>query len=92
MFPKYLDNYFIFACFFFVLVCLLLASCANEPQQQTVPDTDDQYVGSVNSDKYHYPLCRWAKKILPKNEVWFRDKDHAAEYGYVACKVCRPPQ
>lgn len=90
MFPKYLHNQLTFAFVLLALACLLLASCADEPQQQAMPDSDDQYVGSINSDKYHYPSCRWAKKIKPKNRVWFRDKEHAAEYGYMACKVCKP--
>jgi hypothetical protein len=27
---------------------------------------DYKYVGSANSNKYHYPDCKWAKKISPK--------------------------
>ena len=90
MLPRDLENRLTLAVLFVALACLLLASCTDEPQQQVMPDSDDQYVGSVNSDKYHYPSCRWAKKILPENRVWFRDKGHAAEYGYVPCKVCKP--
>lgn len=89
MLPKYLDSRLTFA-LLLVLVCLLLASCADEPQQQVMPDSDDKYVGSVNSDKYHYPSCRWAKKIKPENRVWFKDKDDARRQGYVPCKVCKP--
>jgi micrococcal nuclease len=82
MIPKYL--------ILVALACLLLVSCADEPQQQAVPDGDYQYVGSVNSDKYHYPSCRWAKKIKPENEIWFKDKEDARAHGYVPCKVCKP--
>ena len=89
MLPKYLDSRLTFA-LLLALACLLLASCTDEPQQQTIPDGDYQYVGSVNSDKYHYPECRWAKKIKPENEIWFKDKDDAKAHGYVPCKVCKP--
>ena len=35
----------------FSIVCVSLAA-------------DFKYVGSANSNKYHYPDCKWAKKIL----------------------------
>ena len=48
------------------------------------------YVGSVDSNKYHYPSCRWAKEIIKQNEIWFDSKSDAAAHGYVPCKVCKP--
>jgi hypothetical protein len=89
MLPKYLDNRLTFGVIFIALACLLL-SCSDTPQQRALPDSDDQYVGSINSDKYHYPSCRWAKKIKPENEIWFKDKEDARAHGYVPCKVCKP--
>lgn len=61
-----------------------------EPTEETAESTGDAYVGSVNSDKYHYPDCRWAQKIKPDNEVWFASKEEAEEAGYIPCKVCNP--
>lgn len=52
---------------------------------------DYKYVGSKRSNKYHYPSCRWAKKIKPYNLVTFQSVKKAQEAGYVPCKVCRPP-
>ena len=49
------------------------------------------FVGSTKSDKYHYPSCRWAEKILPENEIWFSSSTDARAHGYVPCKVCNPP-
>lgn len=49
------------------------------------------FVGSVKSDKYHYPDCQWAKKIKPENEIWFSSSEDARAQGYVPCKVCSPP-
>jgi len=52
---------------------------------------DKKFVGSIKSDKYHYPDCRWAKKISPENEVWFSGSEDASGKGYVPCGVCHPP-
>jgi len=52
---------------------------------------DKKFVGSIKSDKYHYPDCRWAKKISPENEVWFSGSEDARGKGYVPCGVCHPP-
>lgn len=49
-----------------------------------------KYVGSINSDKYHYPNCRWVQKIKSGNEVWFSSREGAKKAGYVSCKVCKP--
>ncbi|MDD3566215.1 MAG: thermonuclease family protein [Methanothrix sp.] len=53
--------------------------------------TQKKFVGSKKSDKYHYPSCRWAKKILPQNEIWFSSSEEARRAGYVSCGVCHPP-
>jgi len=50
-----------------------------------------KYVGSTNSDKYHYPDCRWAEKIKPENQVWFASSEEARAAGYVPCGTCKPP-
>jgi methylphosphotriester-DNA--protein-cysteine methyltransferase len=52
---------------------------------------DFKYVGSAKSNKYHYPDCKWAKKISPKNLVTFKTAQEAVKAGYVPCKVCKPP-
>lgn len=56
-------------------------------------EAEEEYlvVGSVNSDKYHYPWCRWAKKISPQNKVTFSSPEEARKKGYKPCKVCGPP-
>jgi micrococcal nuclease len=67
------------------------------PQQKnsTLPGKENsdekKFVGSVKSDKYHYPDCRWAKKISPENEIWFSGSEDARGKGYVPCGVCHPP-
>jgi len=49
------------------------------------------FVGSINSNVYHYPWCPDAKKILPKNLVTFATVGDACAAGYRPCKVCDPP-
>jgi hypothetical protein len=52
---------------------------------------DYKYVGSVKSNKCHYPTCQWALKIKPENLVTFKTAKEAAEAGYVPCTLCKPP-
>jgi len=62
----------------FSIVCISLAA-------------DFKYVGSKESNKYHNPDCKWAKKISPKNLVTFKTAQDAVKAGFVPCKVCKPP-
>ena len=48
------------------------------------------YCGSVKSDVFHNPNCRYVKNILPENMIWFVSKEDAISKGYRACKVCKP--
>jgi hypothetical protein len=62
----------------------------------TAPPTNIQsytgpFVGSKNSNVYHYPWCYEAKKILPKNLVTFATVADACAAGYRPCEVCTPP-
>ena len=51
----------------------------------------DYFVGSKNSDVYHYPDCYWAGKIKHENLVYFDTAEDAINAGYRPCKVCKPP-
>lgn len=68
-----------------LLVLMFLTGCSSSSTQ-----ADQSYVGSINSDKYHYPDCRWAGNIKPENEIWFSNTGEAEEQGYVPCKTCQP--
>lgn len=52
--------------------------------------TATTYIGSSQSNKFHYTDCRWAKKINPDNAIYFSSRKEAFSYGYVPCKVCKP--
>jgi competence protein ComEC len=68
-----------------------------QPQETTPTVTEPSttattgaYVGSIKSDKYHYPSCRYAEKISPDNMVWFQTVEEAQAAGYQPCGVCKP--
>ena len=65
------------------------------PFDEPVAETTSQkssgvYVGSIDSDKYHNPGCRFAKEILPENEIWFDSTEDAQNSGYSPCGGCHP--
>jgi hypothetical protein len=62
----------------------------------TAPPTNIQsyagpFVGSKNSNVYHYPWCYEAAKIKPENLVVFATVADACAAGYRPCEVCDPP-
>jgi competence protein ComEC len=73
-----------------ILVVLLLFACGNKSKNRTSSSTDYKYIGSINSNKYHYTYCEWAQKIKVENAVYFKDKKEAEKAGYIPCKVCKP--
>lgn len=69
-----------------LLLFLIIPGCSEEAHN----NNQLIYVGSINSDKYHYPDCRWAENIKPENEIWFSSTEDAEEQRYVPCKTCQP--
>lgn len=49
------------------------------------------YVGSVNSNIYHYDNCQWAYRIYSSNRIEFPTVKNALSRGYRPCRVCYPP-
>ncbi len=49
------------------------------------------YVGSVTSNKYHLPNCKWAAQIRPDKVVTFSSATEARKRGYTPCPTCGPP-
>ena len=74
-----------------LVISTLLAGCGSREATSPALAETHTYVGSSNSDKYHYPSCTAAKKIKEANQVWFSDASEAKSAGYVPCKVCKPP-
>ncbi len=41
-----------------------------------------KYVASTGGNVYHEPKCDWAKRIVKKRMLWFKDKRAANRKGY----------
>jgi predicted RNase H-like nuclease (RuvC/YqgF family) len=50
-----------------------------------------EYIGSIESNIYHYPNCHHVEKIEQNNLVYFASVQGAINSGYRACKDCTPP-
>lgn len=59
------------------------------PAQQ-VKQQSTTYIASAESDKFHKPRCRAAKKIDEANAIYFNSKDEAINAGYKPCGICKP--
>jgi len=58
---------------------------------ETTEQVSGPFVGSKNSDVYHYPDCSSAKQIKEENKIWFNSVEEAKAAGYRPCKKCNPP-
>lgn len=54
------------------------------------PETEDYYLGSFRSFRFHRPDCESVMRIALENEVTFPAKDSAFYDGYAPCSICRP--
>ena len=53
-------------------------------------DASTYFVGSKESDVYHYPWCRYVDIIKSENLVYFDTPEDAIAADYRPCKVCKP--
>jgi Metal binding domain of Ada len=60
-----------------------------KPAKATSPG---KYVGFRNSNKYHYPDCKWAAGAKPHNLLHFSTTTEARKRGYIPCPTCQPPR
>jgi hypothetical protein len=49
-----------------------------------------RYVSSKNSQVFHTPQCRSAKRIKPENLITYSSREEAIKAGKRPCKVCKP--
>ena len=66
------------------------SSSSNSFSSSSTSGSGYSYIASANSHKFHYPSCRWGKKISEKNKVTFNSRTDAISQGYEPCKVCQP--
>ncbi|MBL7053456.1 MAG: hypothetical protein ISS02_02265 [Candidatus Portnoybacteria bacterium] len=55
----------------------------NELEKQTTGQ--GSFMGSINSNKYHWPDCSFAKRISEENQIWFSSEEEAQNAGYIRC-------
>ena len=48
------------------------------------------FVANRNSDVYHTPDCKWAKRIKTENSVKFDDAQEAETQNFLPCRSCNP--
>ena len=54
-------------------------------------EAEIEFVGFKNSNKYHYPTCKWARTRYPSQLIKFKSAQEAQERNYIPCPVCKPP-
>lgn len=63
------------------------------PAMPTAPlpvvETVQNFVGSRNGSKYHYPWCPGAQQIKEENKMWFATREEAAAAGYTPAANCK---
>ncbi len=58
---------------------------AKSVSTEAVAGKQGMFVGSLNSNKYHWPDCSFAKRISEENKIWFSSEQEAQDAGYVKC-------
>ena len=65
---------------------ILSVSALNDADEEIVNNNQEGiFVGSINSNKYHWPDCQWAKRISIENQIWFNSEKEAQKAGYIRC-------
>lgn len=55
-----------------------------------VVSTEEYYIGSVNSYRFHRPDCKFGRKIPRKNRTCYETRIAAFKDGRSPCRECRP--
>lgn len=85
---------FCLAVYLFLVPHNSIASKATPTETQTISGSQNEtsisyfYVGSINSDKFHLPSCRYAQNIREENLVRYDTVEDAEKDGRTPCSVC----
>ena len=55
----------------------------------SVPTKSGKFVGSKNSNLYHFPWCPGALRIKEGNKIWFNSREAAETAGYSPAANCK---
>jgi hypothetical protein len=86
-------------CVAFILVTALAcvsgielgAACYPSAKSLQFQSYSGPFIGSRNSNVYHYPWCPHVQQIKPENRVTFNTVADACAAGYRPCEDCNPP-
>jgi ribosomal protein L37E len=67
------------------------SSSTSDSTSSSSSNTAGTFVGSVNSNVYHYPWCASAKRIKSYNLITFSSVQDAKNANYRPCLKCSPP-
>jgi len=81
----------VFAILIIVLLAFTVSNLSNTSTQDSSSSGTQRFVGSKNSDVYHYLSCGYAGRIKSGNKIYFSSSQDARNHGYRSCKVCSPP-
>ena len=61
-------------------------------QKNTNTNSEDtgEYIGNVNSMKFHLPTCSALDRMSENNKVSFSSRQSAIDQGYSPCQLCNP--
>lgn len=54
------------------------------------PESEENFVASRKSDKFHNISCSSANRISAENIVGYHSREEAIEDGKIPCKLCSP--
>jgi len=66
-----------------------LTPAAPEETESANP-IERKYIASRNSEVFHLPSCKWAKRISEGNMIYFTTYQEAIDSGRRPCRVCYP--
>jgi len=68
------------------------SSATTEPATSETSNSSaaENYLGNLNSYKFHYIDCGSGQKTLEKNRVYFATREEAVNQGFVPGKCCNP--
>lgn len=66
------------------------SSSLNTSNSKQNSASSGNYVGDMNTKKFHLSSCHYVSQIKPENKIFFNSREEAIKDGYEPCKVCNP--
>lgn len=66
------------------------SSSPNQTTSTTTPPANCNYVINTNTNKFHYPWCKYVARMAEKNKQYYTGSRDSLIRIYDPCKVCKP--